>query len=260
MPNAYNDYFQHLRNLYFARIENPTARDMKAFCPYLDMDEISGVNADRRRVYVAAPPVQVKDTCQVVRLEPSNASSPLSLVWEGAHRAGSSNPFDIHFIDRAITFTQRGWGELIQDSWNDFAKFMLDDPLVTNRDGDLKRKMVIWVCLNRNLEGIFNDDSAPMSILLDNAIVRMTTETVVACELKGCRDERMFWNCARCSGGLDTSSCTACGLKFRDDGWRYGWSTPLPQKLVEYAEANGHTFSTNPTVARDRHIKMHAQG
>jgi len=104
--------------------------------------------------------------------------------------------------------------------------------------------------LDRQWNTILNDHSAPLSRLWDTAISECTMDPIIAMELRGGRGDFTEFNCAHCSHGLGLTGCRGCGYKFKDDHFRCGWYTPLPQKIIRFVEVAGHKFGKNPELAR----------
>lgn len=267
-----DEYLALLTQLARSTIWSPSFAQVKAFCPHLNADEIAEIFKTvegGESFYFAAPPVRVNNAHQILSLSPPFIGSDkkdyaVHLSWVYTNRTPASyadgrlkGDIDTtyRFADKAIAYAQEHWGgDLILDSWNraGFNQFLLQDPKDQTKRGDPKTKMVVYVCLNRDWNEIINDPDAPESVVIDNHIVELTTSGIIGDELKGGRGGFTEFNCSRCGDGLSCSGCSSCGLVFKDDHFRCGWDTPLPRKIVEFAQRNGLVFTTDPSIAQKR--------
>jgi len=127
------------------------------------------------------------------------------------------------------------------------VEILLQDP--TNLDELSFPRLVkkVYLYLNRDLNQIINDPSKPESELINEAII------AIGFDLNAYgRGVLIMYFCSHCGGGLGLRVCYGCGSEFKDDGWRSGCNTSLPQKVVAFLQENGHQFGIDPEVARGK--------
>lgn len=248
-------------------IVNPTHSDMARLCPHLTREEAIAAFTSGTG-YVALPPVRVKNAFQIVSYHAGYTNDrgekyPPRLSWSYSSRTDGSHPYK--HMQKAVTYAANHWGDtLVQDSWSYVMDIVLQDPtrlvrgpFSANADQP-KRVRTICLAMSRRLDSIWNQSNPPMpdSQLIDQAIIELTTDPLVARELEGGRGGGTQFNCAHCGGGLSLSGCTVCLHRFRDDQFRCGWRTPLPQTVIDLLRSQGHTFGQDPSIAVMRELEQ----
>jgi len=252
-------------------IVNPTPADMAAVCPHLT-EEQAVVAFNSGNGCVACPPLRVRGAFHVVsfycsRKEQPNSYYPPKLLHSRARRtpeyASGKSHGDIfgtyaHILE-ATRFAEENWGEdLIPDTWESVLSICVEDPSDLRPGANLyvdtigmypKTKVVLGVCLGRELDVLINEHHKPESLILDDAIVEMTVDGFVWAELYGDRGGYEYFNCALCGSGLDLTSCPGCGHTFADDHHRMGGCPPLSPKMIKFLLDNGHVFTKDPAIA-----------
>jgi hypothetical protein len=157
----------------------------------------------------------------------------------------------MRYITEATEFAEKNWGsELVENAWDNILALHIHDPT-----GELQLKYSLMVCLSRNWVSIIHDQTKPQSVLIDEAIVEMTLDKVIAAELWEARGRYYATgsNCAYCGHGLDLTECKGCGHTFERDISRLeGWQIPLSVKMVKFLKANGHVFKKDPAIAQQK--------
>lgn len=141
---------------------------------------------------------------------------------------------------------------LAKNNWVCSVEISVQDPTELVHSNQPRTKAVLRVVLSRGFNDIMNDTSKPLSELLDDAILWMTLDRTIWSEFKGKREEFIEYNCANCGAGLSLRSCTGCGHRFRDNGFRCGWNTPLSPRMVAFLRDSGHEFKIDPEIARTK--------
>jgi len=78
----------------------------------------------------------------------------------------------------------------------------------------------------------------------------MKMDDIEMMELIGGRGGWFDNNCANCGYGLTTTGCDNCGHTFTHNGVRSGWSTPVPEKVVNLLmNEYGFRFALTPHIA-----------
>jgi len=279
-------------------ISNPTAKDMAMMCPHLTPEQAVKAFYDfGNSSYVALPPLRIRHAHQTISLKESftiesfkwvgnkkivteGKKYPPQLIYSHASRTPASyadgkkhgDVFSttIH-ANEAMDYAEKNWGaDLILDNWIDFVTVVIQDPsiLISSkfRKDSPKTISILSLTLTKGVNDFNNDHSRPESELYDEYIAEMTTDHVVASELKGGRGGFTHYNCAYCGSGLGLSGCNVCGHKFRDDQSRCGWSTPLSRRQVAHLQEQGHIFKQDPKIAlqkekegHDKFLVMHAE-
>jgi hypothetical protein len=194
-----------------------------------------------------------------VQLEEGGKMYPPELRWVGTGRTlesytdGRSHGdalMKYAYMTEAMKFAENNWGgELILDSWDSVDAFLIQDPMDLDQNQYPRTKVVLYVTFNRSWDDMLNDYSRPRSELMNDAVVQMSTDAFVWQELTGGRSKNNDFNCACCASGLDSSGCLSCGHKFKDDGVRCSWNTPLSRKMVEFLQQHGYVFEKDPSIA-----------
>lgn len=260
-------------------IVNPTEDDMAKLCPHLTREQAVAAFNDGSG-YVACPPLRVRGAFQIVSLGKAwveetkewiggkhvvtgTKDHPPRLDYSYAGRTRASYAdgrlhgdvvIEYRHAAEAIQFAEENWGvDLILDDWTDVVEFYVEDPSDLHAEGRAKGspkvKAVIRIAIRRPWNDLINDHSKSESVLIDEAIVQVTTDFAVWNELKGGRGSYTEFNCAHCGSGLGLSECSGCGHTFTDDHMRCGWNTPLSRKMVDVLRLRGHVFKRDPEIA-----------
>lgn len=272
-------------------INNPTAKDMAMMCPHLTPEQAVKAFYDfGNSGYVALPPLRIRHAHQTIslvkgftvesfkwvgnkkvvtggkkyppRLTYSHASrTPASYADGKKHGAASSTTL---YMNEAMAYAEKNWGaDLILDNWIDYVTVVIQDPsiLISSkfRKDSPKTIAILALTLTKGVNSFNDDHSHPVSELYDEYIAEMTTDYVVASELKGGRGGFTHYNCAYCGSGLGLSGCRGCGHKFRDDQSRCGWSTPLSRRQVAHLQGQGHVFKQDPEIAFQKEKDDHGK-
>ncbi|MDD4601925.1 MAG: hypothetical protein PHQ46_12900 [Negativicutes bacterium] len=264
MMNKREAYLSALKRL---PIDNPTPEDMAMLCPHLTVEEaVEAFTIGSGEV--ACPPLKVRHSFQVIALRKERVDNftgsesygkvipkYLSLPFvrtDKSYADGRGQSIDKPYkhMGKAMAFAEANWGnELVLDDWKSIVEFYVKDPtdLINGRP---RITAVFRVALSRDFNEIVAEDySKPRSELLDDAISQIALNPFVSQEIRGRRGGFEEHNCAHCGAGLLVSSCVSCGHKFRDNGCRSGWYTPLSRKMVAFLRENGHKFAVDPEIA-----------
>ncbi len=226
-------------------------------CPHLTLMEVKAILAKvgrtGRSYYLAMPPLLIDGVVGVVVIDPAGESNgahfPARINFVFGQKVGVKSA---NYAKRALSFARCHWGDtLVADEAKSYVSIFLQDP--TKLDAHLcpTTTTLVHFTTNRDWNEILNDHSAPTSELINRSIMHVTTLRAVGMELEN--EHRHFRNdccCAHCGAGLCLTRCSACNHSYKDDEFRCGWTTPLPEKIVDYLLQNGHQFAINPAVAR----------
>ena len=263
-------------------IHKPDVDQVRDLFPHLSSDEIQEVltiGEKGRSNYVAVPSLRVNGAFQIVTFNPEYKNdkdgkvTPVRLSWSYAGRtresyAGGRSHEDVFppykHMDKAIAFARDNWGsDLVLDDWVDFVEVYVQDPTDLHKSsfsqGSPKTKAVVRFTTIRSWSEIINDHSKPESQVIDDVIAQITTDYLIARELKGGRGGHTEFNCTYDGAGLGLSGCGEWGNTFKDDQMRCGWNTPLPSKVADYLIAKGFQFGQDPAVARQKEAQRFEQ-
>ncbi|KKS69948.1 MAG: hypothetical protein UV41_C0040G0004 [Candidatus Daviesbacteria bacterium GW2011_GWA2_42_7] len=249
---------EYLGNLHRLPIYNPTQADFEAVCPHLTPEQIAQAFTPKQKdedVYVAVPPVKVRRGYLVISY--SFGDTPrLGLAFSkrtpASYKFKSQVQHDIFyktaFEDEAMIYAECNWWDmLVLDSWTDYGEVYLQDPMQLDFRLRPHTVCIIHWTVNRQWNTLINDHRAPESKLWNKALVEITIDPIEGMEIKGGRGGFTEFNCAFCGYGLGLAGCENCGHTFADDGFRCGWSTPLPQKMTQLLRKAGHKFRKGPS-------------
>lgn len=240
-------------------IYKPKVDQVKDLFPHLTIDEIKEVltiGGERRSNYVAIPPLRIDGAFQIVSFNPKYKSDkgkvPVRLSWSNTGRTresyadGRSRDDVFHpykHMEKAITFARQNWAcDLVLDDWVDFIEIHILDPTDLHKFSVLQEstKAVVSFTTTRPWSDIINDHSKPKSQVIDDAIAQITTDYLIAAELKGTR-----------GGYIEFTS--------RDDQLSCSRETPLPSKINNYLIAQGFRFRQDPAIARQKEAQRFEQ-
>lgn len=261
-------YWQALSEL--ARTPEGINLDVKlleALTPHLPatklLELLAGLTANSS-IVIALPPLRINHGFHTLALLGESTTTgddkERLMKWGRAHRLPESftqltqicarRPID--FSAEAIAFAQSNWGDdLVLDESASTIAFNLQDPTVRvgGGHGHPTQKLVVTATVKQALFGL-HSTGRPRSQVIDEAILEVTTDPVVASELVGGRSTPMpTYHCYNCSRGLLLTECTGCGVRFQDNGMRAGVQWPLPAKVIAHLKDKGHTFTINPERA-----------
>lgn len=252
---AYSAAIQFLANQ-ATGIPITTPAALKPFLPHLTEAEIKALikkaNRQQCNYGLALPALVVKDTILIARIEPGKSGrgkKPARLKYVYAKRVGESGDV-VSYTTRATAYARKHWGNtLIADTWTSIIRAEVQNPKELT-DGELCTNLTLYFVTAREWNDIRNDRSGPTSVLVDQSTVFVTHLATEAAELRGGRADYSDYNCFHCGGGLGAGNCTSCGSRFKDGELRSFCGTPLPQKLVDYANRLGFRFAIDPALAR----------
>jgi hypothetical protein len=251
MQTAFERYLVGLRRL---PIVNPTDQDMISLCPHLS-PEVAIREFREGTHWLALPPVIVDGAFQIVRFyeggktqmpPPHDVHQP-DLDLSGSGRLGVSDSAGrVRFAEEAVDFARKNWKEQLRtDDWIQIIEYRLID-LATFHT--IRRATLT---MNRDLNEIINDHTAPFSQQIQLATMFATTDPLQATELRGGRASHNLDCCQYCGGGLTYAACLACGRKF-DSGGMLGGQIPLTETVEELFTRDGHVFEISPVKAREK--------
>ncbi len=265
------EYHDQLKRL---PIYNPTLEDMALLCPHLSKKEAvqafmtgSGDVACPSLVVVGSfhvlrfieeGPDTMGKICPAMIYHVTNLRTPRSYTDGCLH---GDLTLTAPYQDKAMAFAEANWGEdLTVVDWKYAVEIWIADPLDIVRSGlgKMVPKLigVVYIAVNRDWSDSINDRVKQTSEVIDDAITRITTDSIIGEEITMKRAFTEF-NCAHCGGGHLLSCCTGCGKKFEDGLMRTGWYTPLPKKAVAYLREQGHVFGVDPEVARAKEKELY---
>ncbi|MBI5881326.1 hypothetical protein HZB90_04305 [archaeon] len=251
-------------------IDSPTDKHVKALLPYLSANEVSEVLFfDRGQIskQIAAPPLRVDGAYHLLSVachggvhERINWYDVLRTKCSYADPAGrryieGSRPYH----ERAMEFARKNWGDdLTLDDWVDFVELRFVNPFGIEplNPGDQS----VFFTATGNFEEIMQDTSFPLSTLLNDYVCEVTTDRILATELRGDRKEKVFYNCASDGGAIvyvperSRLECSECNGRFDGKGI-VGSPSSLPEKVSELLLAQGYRFRRNPGLARNREAR-----
>jgi hypothetical protein len=244
-------YIELLKNIQKQPIISPNDSDFKQLCPHLTEHQIEELRS-KEWVCFACPPSYIHFSFTILEFDKKRNQLRYLFVQrrpqsyaDGVLKGESDHSYA--FMEEASNYATRHWGnELILDNWVSVIKFVIDDPR-DKKIGLFGRtpKMSFYVGLNENLNKL-NDHSKPLSDLYEKSIIEMTTDVFLAAHLVGGRGSHIASHCGCCGASksslqedkiFDDTPCTS--------------HTPLPKKITDYMEQQGHQFRIAPQIARD---------
>jgi len=247
------------------RINNPTDDQLAAVCPHLSYGQ--AVQALKARGYlgIALPPTKVRGSYRIAYTSEGNpvkgVAPYLSIRFESNRtpeayadpadgRRLRNQPHDVPFVEEAIAYATQFWPEaLVAVSWVDCLKIYIDNPadLYKGPLGATERRTlyIAALCLDRRWNDIQNDHNKSVVEQLESATVAATVNETEAVELLAGNGYGKY-NCSRCGGGLTTSACTGCGIRYPTGAMTTGWGFPLTPTAIKLLRDAGHTFELPP--------------
>lgn len=138
------------------------------------------------------------------------------------------------------------------------VEITVEDPGNHTEGGSPTIVHYVYCFLSVSWGDIYPSRRAPLSELWDAAIVRVGFDRgeYLALLRRWGQGMSTYPSCSFCGYGLGLTSCANCGREFKDLlGVRFGWSTPLPPKVVEALKERGHVFGMDPEVGRLRELR-----
>jgi hypothetical protein len=251
------EYLTVLTKLYDLGIRDPSTQEIATLFPHVPEEDRFALSSNYPRTHVALPPLTVGDVYHIARFYNQGGY----LVWGhlGAQCLEASDLY-VSYHDEAMEYAQEQWGEsLVQEPVREVIQVHLEDPV--NKRGSLLTSVKdVYFATSRSWEDMLEDGSEPLSRVIDKAIIKGTvfiTEPYIISrgenglmfeELTTDCCEREVYNCSNCGGGIKPKRCRGCRAEYISVG--RDWKTPLPQKIVEVLEADGHVFKIKPVHAR----------
>lgn len=250
------------------RIINPAGKDVVSITPHLTpaQRQRALANQEGDAIFIAVPPVRVRGSFWVAALGSENGVHFLELSHyirtPHSYEDGKSRDDIMHevpFSDEAMAYALAHWGDqLTYDTWIDAGEVQLLDPTtpVTDRgslfNGGPTHVLTMYYALNAPFKQITSGSEFPVDRAWDQALVDWTDNKIIGKELMGSRYVHVDFNCALCSGALNTFKCTNCGMAYKEKSIGIPARSALPTKLAEYAKSVGHVFREDPQGARSR--------
>lgn len=253
----------YMRSLRAAEcITDPAVEQMLAVCPHLTMGQVLEGLMGEGGGHIALPPVLIRGAFQTASYTRGYPEHTVPAGFRAGGRGGrtpesyatgqhvDSSPH-YRFVREAIVYAEEHWDEhLIRDTWVGFVTVLVQDPTDLAEgafDSSPKTKRTVAVGLACSWGELTGNRRQPEVDRWNGAITVATVDPLEGSEIKGDRAGFTLFNCARCGGGLDQTFCHGCGVRYPEGDVRFpGWSTPLPPKLVELLQADGHRFEPNP--------------
>jgi hypothetical protein len=150
----------------------------------------------------------------------------------------------ILFQEEAKSYANQHWDhQLVERTWTDTMTVRLlhsGDPTHKNRTSEPLATVTLGLnCSWKVLQILAN---IPDTALWDDSIIIATTDFFEGCEIAG-QPRNIVYNCAHCGGDYQRKSCQSCDISYPSIPIR-DWLTPLPQKIIQLLESQGHSFAS----------------
>jgi hypothetical protein len=204
---------------------------------------------------VACPPILVQNAVNVLRAKRSPSKDTVTVEFYGSSKIDPEVNL-CAYANEALEFSKTRWGShLIENNWQYLIKIILQNP----RDLSVADQ-VVFSATNRSLRSGFNDigddNSAPQSVLLQKALVFVTSNSILGKELRAASRYDAFSThaaCALCGWWLSGGACPGCETEFKHPQVDYGYvgnccgpDGAMALKIAAAFRKAGHVFSIPP--------------
>jgi len=224
---------------------NPSFDQVKAVCPHLDETLVREFyelrHGEGSNGLIPAPPLRVNGSYQGLWLKSFNDPEPHFFVSVGAHRLRGSHKavpeFDeglgegLPYARDAIAYAQKHWPEhLVDDTWQEFY-FELEISPARLKNSD---SLVFVAFISRRgwWSDLEIDHSAPTSQLVNDVIQEITTNKLIAEEVRGNRIDLPY--------------------TMRQKRTRIGINSALPKVVTDLLISEGYQFNMDPDLEREK--------